>query len=165
MSPVKEIRKLAHVTQTELAKYANTSQPTIAMYETYKKSPNLSTLQKLASSVNLEMHIRIIPEMTRDQRRSLAFHKEITAELQQDFKQIISEANDNIQTMRRAVPNAKGLLDEWEKILQLDIETIILLILDPGTRGQDRRQVSPFAGILSAKKRTQIIKEFRKSLI
>jgi len=164
MSPVTELRNLKQITQTELAELANTSQATIAMYETNKKSPNLRTLLNLATSVDLEFHFNIVPIMTRDQKRSLAFHQEIVKVLRRDFDTTILKAQTNIKTMLKANPNADDLLDEWKTLLGANIELLIIAILDPTLRGRDRRQVSPFAGILTAKQRTKIIKKFRKNL-
>ena len=69
MNAVRELRRKAGLTQTELARMAGTSQPTIAAYEAGRKSPTLQTLSRIARAVGLEAMVSFVPVMTREDRR------------------------------------------------------------------------------------------------
>ncbi len=58
--------------------------------------------------------------------------------------------------MRSLNPHASPLLDEWELILQVPIDQIIVRMLDPSDHGRDLRQVSPFAGVLPPAQRAAV---------
>ncbi len=55
-----ELRKEAHLTQAELAKKADTTQPVIARLESGANSriPSLELLARVAKAVNTELHIK-----------------------------------------------------------------------------------------------------------
>ena len=80
-SIVHEIRRSAGLTQAELARAAGTSQPTVAAYESGGKSPTWRTLERLAASVPAELAVRVVPAMTREDRRSLAWHRAVVRHL------------------------------------------------------------------------------------
>ena len=61
MSEIRTLRRTVGVTQAALADAAGTSQPTIAAYETGRKSPTLGTVRRLAESVGLAMSVQFHP--------------------------------------------------------------------------------------------------------
>lgn len=101
--------------------------------------------------------------MSRDQARSLFLHEAVAQELRSCGTEGIAIARRNIARMRSANPHASPLLDEWERILQGTIEQIIARMLDPGVRGQDLRQVSPFSGILTPAQRADVYRAFGRT--
>ncbi|NOZ10569.1 MAG: helix-turn-helix domain-containing protein [Gammaproteobacteria bacterium] len=149
------------MTQQELAARAGTSQPTIASYESAAKSPTLATLQRLASSVGLDLAITFVPRLTREDHRSLAYHRVIAKKLGQDPLSTIKQAKRNLSRLSMLHPGAKALLSQWRLWLELPIEELKSKILDPGIAARDMRQVSPFS-LLQPQERAQIIKQFRK---
>ena len=66
MNAVRELRRTADLTQAELARAAGTSQPTIAAYESGRKSPSLRTLSRMARAVGLKAVVVFPPAMTRE---------------------------------------------------------------------------------------------------
>jgi predicted nucleotidyltransferase/DNA-binding XRE family transcriptional regulator len=58
---VRQLRERAGLTQAQLAKRAGISQPAISDYEHGRKRPRLSTLQRLAAAVDLEVDLRCVP--------------------------------------------------------------------------------------------------------
>ena len=74
MNPIKLLRRRTGLTQDALAQLAGTSQPTIAAYESGRKSPTLTTAARLARATGLEMVVDFVPPLTREDRRSLALH-------------------------------------------------------------------------------------------
>lgn len=162
MNPVQTLRACAGVTQQQLALKGGTSQPTIALYESGEKSPTVSTLQRLAASLGLELLVSYMPALTREDRRSLAYHHALAKLLRQNLKPAIQRAKETLSRARNAHPDAVALLDRWRGWLDLPVDMLIGCMLDPGIDARDMRQVSPFAGVLNARERMRILKRFRK---
>jgi transcriptional regulator with XRE-family HTH domain len=162
MNPIRLLRKQVGITQEDLAKKAGTSQPTIALYEAGAKSPTLATLQKLASSLGLELCVTYIPPLTREDRRSLAYHRAIVTSLRKDSGSAIKQAKRTLNRMTGAHPGAKALFDRWRLWLDFPVEELISRLLDPGLVAREMRQVSPFAGLLEPHERFKILKEFQR---
>src|SRR5687767_3781274 len=117
MNPVGELRRRAGVTQAELAAAGGTSQPTIAAYESGRKSPTLRTVDRLATSVGLEASVVFVPPMTREDRRSLELHRYIANALLADPDSVLRMARRNIARMSAANPGARRLLGAWRRAL------------------------------------------------
>ncbi len=60
------LRQEAGLTQDELARRADTSQPAIARLEAGAASPNLATLKRLARAAGCELEIRVVPRPAPD---------------------------------------------------------------------------------------------------
>jgi transcriptional regulator with XRE-family HTH domain len=162
MNAIRNLRSLLGLTQKELAIRAQTSQPTIALYEAGKKSPTLETLERITKALGLELSLSFTPPLTREDRRSLAYHREIVKKLKSNPDKIISKAHKNLKTIEKHQPHAKHLINSWRQWLDYPVQDLTSACLDPSLFARDMRQVTPFAGILSASERTQIIKKFRK---
>ena len=150
------------MTQTELARVAGTSQPTIAAYESGRKSPTLQTLTRMARATGLEPVVSYVPAMTREDRRSLALHRAIADHLIEEPHQVLSRARRNLALMWDRNPHAGGLLAEWRAILSRPTDEIVGAMLDPGLRARDLRQVTPFAGVLDAPERAKVYRTFAR---
>jgi transcriptional regulator with XRE-family HTH domain len=162
MNPVRRLRQQAGVTQGRLASLAGTSQPTIAAYEAGRKSPTLDTVERLAGSLGLDASIEYVPQLTREDRRSLEYHRAVVERLRMSPTSAIAKARDNLAKLRAKHPDAARLLDRWRQWLDLPLDDLVRLCLDPGLFARDMRQVTPFAGLLSAAERREILESFRK---
>jgi len=162
MNPIRQLRTEAGVTQSDLAARAGTSQPTIALYESGTKSPTLVTLQRLADSLGLELAVTYVPRMTREDRRSLAYHTAVVGILRQDPALALARAKLSLERAEKIHPDARNLWDQWRRLLRLPIHELISNLLDPGMEARDMRQVSPFAGILGASERARVLRKFRR---
>jgi transcriptional regulator with XRE-family HTH domain len=162
MNAVRELRRRAGLTQTELARIAGTSQPTIAAYETGRKSPTLQTLSRIARTVGLEAMISFVPVMTREDHRSLALHRAIADRLIKEPREVLEHAQRNLLLMRDRNPHAHSLFNEWRSILLRPIDEIVATFLDPGLHGRDLRKVTPFAGVLSTAERSKVYRDFTR---
>ena len=161
MNPVRKLRLRAGITQQELAVMARTSQSTIAAYESGSKSPTLRTLAKLADSQDLEMVTSYMPRLTREDRRSLAFHRAIAEILRRRPVPVRRRATRNLKKLTGIHPGAKLLFDRWRAWLALPVEELVSRILDPLPPAREMRQVSPFSGVLSPEDRARILRQFR----
>ena len=153
MHPIRELRRRASLTQSQLASAAGTSQPTIAAYEAGTKSPTLRTLERLASAAGLEAVVEYVPPLTREDRHSLGLHRAIADRLARDPGRVRSHARQNLARMRTANPGAHRLLREWARLLDGPLDALLDTLVDPRQHARDLRQVTPFAGVLAARER------------
>lgn len=160
--PVSLLRSITGLTQKDLASKAATSQPAIALYESGAKSPTVATLRRFAESLGLELSVNFVLPLTREDRRSLAYHRAVVKDLRNDPGFAISKATKTLNKMRRENPSAKILLDHWRHWLGLPLEELITNILDLGSFAREMRQATPFAGLLSSSKRARILEDFRR---
>ncbi len=151
----------AGVTQAELASRAGTSQPTIAAYESGRKSPTLRTLDQLARAVGYEIAPTVVPTMTREDRRSLALHRALALKLAADPDALVRRARRTLTRMQTANPSARPLLVEWARLLRAPLDQLLDVLVDPRAHARDLRQVTPFAGVLSATERAVVYRRFR----
>jgi DNA-binding XRE family transcriptional regulator len=161
MNPVRVIRTVAGWTQSRLAQTAGTSQPTIAAYESGAKSPTWRTVVRLAESAELACYPSVGRPLTRDQARSLALHQAIIDAMMAEPAEVLEAARVNLVRMRRSNPGAGELLDEWDRILRQPLRQIAAMAMDPGERGRDLRQVTPFAGVIDPRRRADVYRSFR----
>jgi transcriptional regulator with XRE-family HTH domain len=162
MEPVRWLRTLAGVSQEELARRGSTSQPTVAAYEAGRKSPTLRTVERLAAGCGLEAFVDFVPPLTREDRRSIHLHQAIAARLLEDPAAVISRALRNLRRMRTVQPDAAPLLDEWRRILRRPVDDVAAAMTDPRPWARELRQVTPFAGVLSARERAVTYRRFQR---
>jgi len=161
MTIVRRIRKLAKLTQSELADLAGTSQSAIAAYESGSKTPSLRTVRRIASAVGMDLHMSPVPALTREERRSLALHEAIAERIHADPDTAMAKARTNLDQMRRIHPHALKLLTEWESVLELPVQEVADVLTDPSPRYRELRHVTPFAGVLAAGERSRVYRRFR----
>ena len=162
MNLIRQLRHQAKLTQQELAASAGTSQSTIAAYESGTKSPTLRTTQKFASSLGLELFATFAPQMTREDRRSLAFHRAIAEVLTKNRMRAVSRASRNLDKLGNLHPHARLLFARWATWLDLPTQELITRMLDPGEIAREMRHVSPFSGLLNPQERARILRDLRK---
>lgn len=160
MEDVRRLRFRAGLTQSELASRAGTSQPTIAAYESRRKSPTLDTLRRLAHAAGLEMAVEFHPPLTREERRSLFLHGAIAERLAEEPEAVLERARRTLERMREASPAPIPLLREWETLLRRPPEELVPLLTDSSPYARELRQVTPFAGVLSAPERAEVYRAF-----
>ena len=160
MNPVQRIRRQASLTQDQLARAAGTSQPTIASYEAGRKSPTLRTLQRLADAAGVSVEVRVLSTLTREERRSLMLHAAIAERVREQPESAIAHARANLARMRERNPGAIRLLREWRVILDRPLGALLSVLTDPSEWARELRHVTPFGGILSARERTAVYREF-----
>jgi transcriptional regulator with XRE-family HTH domain len=163
MTTIRDLRASAQVTQVALASAGGTSQPTVAAYESGAKSPTLRTIERLAASVGRQAVVVYVTPLTREDRRSLFLHRRIADKLRADSEDVLRIAGQNLALMTERHPGAQILLTEWADILERPVEAIVDAMLSPGIHARDLRQVTPFAGVLSASERSDVYSRFSRS--
>jgi transcriptional regulator with XRE-family HTH domain len=162
MNLIRLLRLQTGTTQQELAVAAGTSQSTIAAYEAGSKSPTLRTINNLTKSLGLVMITTYMPRLTREDKRSLAFHRAIVEILRKTPAPVLSRATKNLKKLSINQPGARMLFERWKTWLKLPLEELVSNLLDPLPVAREMRQVSPFSGVLKAADRTRILRQFRK---
>ena len=164
MNIIRQLRHQVQVTQARLAASAGTSQSAIAAYESGSKSPTLRTVHRLAAVLGLEPEIRFVAPLTREDRRSLAYHQVIADRLLWNPGPMLGKARENLEKMQALHPHAGHLLSLWDAWLDLPPATLRDQILGTSELGRDMRQVSPFSGVLSAAERRLVLAGFRSEM-
>lgn len=162
MNSIRALRELTDRTQAELAAAAGTSQPTIAAYESGRKSPTLRTVARLAEAVGLEATVTYHAPLTREERRSLHLHRAIARRLESDPEFVLERARHTLARMRERHPGAARLLKEWEVLLDRPVPELVPALTDPSPRARELRHVTPFAGVLTAAERAEVYRSFRE---
>jgi hypothetical protein len=101
--------------------------------------------------------------MTREERRSLFLHRTIAARLTADPAATLALARRTLARMAERSPQAVPLLEEWAVLLRRPVADLVLLLTDPSPRARELRQVTPFAGVLSAAERAKVYAAFAES--
>ncbi len=148
------------VTQAHLARAAGTSQPTLVAYERGQKSPTWRTIERLAHALGFEPHLVFVPPLTREDRRSLALHAAIGERLQAEPDAVLARASEALARMRVLHPGAEALLDEWRVLLRRPLPALLPVLRDPSPWARELRQVTPFAGVLTAGERARVYRAF-----
>lgn len=163
MNVVKLLRTRAGVTQARLAELGTTSQPTIAAYEAGRKTPTVRTLDRLTRAVGLALVVDFVAPLTREDRRSLALHRAVAEHLREAPDDVLERARRMLERMRAQHPHARPLLREWDVLLDLPIPELVDVLRDPRPHARTLRQLSPFAGALSAPERASVYRHFALS--
>ena len=121
----------------------------------------MRTLTRLAQAVGLHVHVEYLPALSREDRRSLAFHTAVAEHLRSNPDEVIAKAKRHLPQLMRLHPHAKSLLRLWSAWLDLRSDDLVDEILRRGSLGCEMRQVSPFVGVLSAQERADILRDFR----
>jgi len=161
MTTIRDLRRSADLTQSELARAAGTSQPTVAAYESGTKSPTLRTVGRLAESVGLEVSLSYHPPMTREERRSLALHEAIAERLEADPDGVLERARATLARMKQVASSESQPIREWGILLDRPLAALVPVLTDPSEWARELRHVTPFAGILTATERAEIYRRFR----
>ena len=93
---------------------------------------------------------------------ALAYQRAIAEKLRR-HPQLMRVAFDNLERWLSSGAHddgSKKLLLEWKSCLEtFPLESVIELMLEPTEKGNQRRQSSPFAGILSKEERLRIYQQ------
>jgi transcriptional regulator with XRE-family HTH domain len=164
-------RRSAGLSQRQLASRAGTSGATIAAYEGGHKEPRLSTLCRLIEAtgstlvIGVELHdvSGTAGPLSLEDRRSLAFHRAVLRQLLDDPEAVRQKGLRNVVTMRRANDGSAAVyFDQWERLLLGTLEELIATLTSLEHRARDLRQVTPFAGVVPARERWDIVRAYRR---
>lgn len=96
--------------------------------------------------------------MTRDQRRSLWMGHAVAGAVVRSPSETMGRARANLTTMRAARgPASNPWLEEWQRLLDGPVETVLEALTSPTPRARELRQNSPFAGVLDQEERRAVL--------
>jgi hypothetical protein len=94
--------------------------------------------------------------------RSLALDRLTSAKIAAN-PALVEKARANVRRwLRGCSPSVRPVLLEWESILGGPTDALLALLTATDERAARLRQSSPFAGILSTKERTTILRDFQQ---
>ena len=144
-----------------LARAAAVSPASVDRIEHRRVAPT-ATLERILHSLGYRLEVRAAPArevpLTREDRRSLAYHRLIAIKLLDDSASVRAKARSNMAVLRRADESGRSsrYLDEWDRLLDGADHELTGVLLDPSEHARDLRQTSPFAGVLTPVERSRI---------
>jgi excisionase family DNA binding protein len=98
--------------------------------------------------------------LTRDQRRSLWLHHAVAGKLVADPGRTMRIARRNLAKLRSAHPRGQAhrWLREWEQLLNGPVDDVLCALTARSPRSLELRQNSPFAGVLTERERTGVVR-------
>lgn len=162
---VRTLRDESGLSQRAFAIRAETSGPTVAAYESGHKEPRLSTLQRLAEAVGLQVEVRLVPgdrgarQRARREARSRALAAATARLVDQDYEAARRLARSNVERMESVTGSnrSKALLAEWRRVLDEGPTAVRRALLDQSEHGHDMRQMTPFAGLMNDRERELVL--------
>ena len=105
---------------------------------------------------------------TREDRRSVAFHRAIAKKLRSQPAKVVEKAKRNLAKFPSVInvshPWAAQLVSTWRRWLALPPDELARRIVEEdGWPERDMRQSSPFAGVLTEQERYKVLAEFRRA--
>jgi len=154
---LRRVRREAGLTQTELARLAGTSQPTVSDYESDRVSPSVEVAQRLVAAAGQEL--TTVPAWTRADRRSLALARLYGQRLLDDPDTVLGVARRNLDTMRQLGPQVQPWVNVWDALLRLPVHVLADLLIDEGEFARVLRPTNPFAGVIDEADRLAVTNE------
>lgn len=104
---------------------------------------------------------------TREDRRSIAFHRAVAKKLRSQPAEVVDKAERNLARFASVIdvshPWGAQLVSTWRRWLALPAEELARRIVDEdGWLERDMRQSSPFAGVLTEPERYKVLAAFRR---
>lgn len=98
--------------------------------------------------------------LARDQVRSLLLAHAIAGRIISDPAATLALARSNVRRMRETAARGAALiwLDEWERLLDGPLLTLLQTLTSSAPRARELRQNSPFAGLLTDEERASILR-------
>lgn len=98
------------------------------------------------------------------EERSLALHREVARRLREK-PELLERARGRVARWRREGGVSGPWADAWSEVLAGTLEEIVGALTDPGRRGRDLRQTSPFAGALDSATRWRILRDCERERV
>jgi len=157
---VRAARVAARLSIRQLAERARVASSTVWRIETGRLDPTVGMLRRI---LDVAAESGVPPgEGTREAAVSLALGRLTAAQLLRDPPPVLERARRRAAKMLADSDLAVGSrrqLVEWEAILDGPLEGVVAALIDPGERGYELRQSTPFAGILSDQDRLDAVRQ------
>ena len=121
----------------------------------YALTPIMTRQRDAAGRLRIGSHEDYEGGHDRARARSLAYHRAIARRLR---KPMVEDARHALFRWREQGRIDPRYADEWERVLRRPVPEIRRTIVEQSQTGDDLRQSSPFAGMLSEPERQQILR-------
>jgi hypothetical protein len=102
--------------------------------------------------------------LTREEEKSLRLHQALLTQIIAEPDAVISKARENLDRwagMHRPDGMTARYFEEWKRVLDDGLDTIVDVVISPSPEARELRQNSPFAGVLPAETRLRVLQSFR----
>jgi excisionase family DNA binding protein len=102
-------------------------------------------------------------ELTREAERSLWLHRAIAGRLVLDPDAVLATARENLARLQAVHTGgmSRRWLSQWERVVSRGVDDVLDALTSRVTSAVELRQNSPFAGVLTAQERAQVLAAFR----
>jgi excisionase family DNA binding protein len=102
--------------------------------------------------------------LTREEEKSLRLHQALLTPMLAEPDVVISKARDNLErwtSMHRPDGMTSRYFEEWRRVLDGGLDAVVDIVISPSQEARALRQNSPFAGVLPADTRLQVLRSFK----
>ncbi|WP_421118053.1 helix-turn-helix domain-containing protein [Aquihabitans daechungensis] len=158
---LRDVRLRNGLSVRALAREAGVSPATIDRLEHGRVSPTRSVdtvLDAIGYRLMVSAERTDEPPLTREDRRSLAFHRIVARRFLDDPVAVRAKARNNLTTMRRenSDGSADRYFDRWGALLRGSEADLVGVLLRTDDEARSLRQVTPFAGVLTPEERARV---------
>lgn len=157
-SQVQGARLAAGLSIRQLAERAHVAASTVWRIEAGRLDPTVGMLTRLLDAATQPDSPP--PAWTREAAVSLALGRLTAAELLRDPGTVLDRARQRVAKALADPTLAEGSrrwVLAWNDILDRSLEDVVAILIDPGERGYELRQNTPFVGILSDRERLDAV--------
>lgn len=152
------MREAAGLSIRELAERAGVAASTVWRIEAGRLDPTVGMLRRLTVSVRPP-----VPSSpaTREAVVGLALGRLTASAVLRDPDELVAKAGRRVAAVLaddRSQRGQKLWAAEWQKVLDGPLEGVVAVLIDPGERGYELRQNTPFTGVLSDEERLAAVR-------
>lgn len=155
-------REAAGLSIRELADRAGVAASTVWRIESGRLDPTVGMLRRLLDAAGSTAASAL---STREAVVSLALGRRTAAEVllhPDDWLRRARARGAAVLADDGASPGARSWAVEWQRILDGPLEGVVAALIDPGERGYELRQNTPFTGVLTDDERLAVVRRALK---
>jgi transcriptional regulator with XRE-family HTH domain len=160
---LKAARVGAGISIRELAKRAHVAPSTVWRIEAGRLDPTVGMLDRLVRAAG-GGDVSAVP--TREEAVSLALGRLTAAELLRNPEPSLRKARRRVQQTQSSAglpEGARRWTSEWAGLLDMPLETVVAVLIDPSQHGYELRQNTPFVGLIPEGQRLEAIRQASKA--
>ncbi len=152
------MREAAGLSIRELAERAGVAASTVWRIEAGRLDPTVGMLRRLTASVRPPAPSS---PATREAVVGLALGRLTASAVLRDPDELVAKAGRRVAAVLaddRSQRGQKLWAAEWQQVLDGPLEGVVAALIDPGERGYELRQNTPFTGVLSDEERLAAVR-------
>jgi transcriptional regulator with XRE-family HTH domain len=150
---LREVMLETSTTQSELSRVSGVHQPSISQFLSGKVELSDEQLDRLLSCMGYRLEVvrrRVVPELTRSERRSWRLHRQLSIHLTRtSLEQWLPTIQHNWERLRNGVSGEPHMrnLDRWRSLIDRgDVPALHRVLTGLDRDSIEMREVSPMAG-------------------